>query len=62
MRATSLWNDSFTIEYADKGKVIEKITFKGSLRGAMRHVLHKYDYGCADFYTSDGKWLKEIMW
>lgn len=59
----NLWNDNFRIELdISSGRTVQQ--FKGSLKGAIRSVLcagHR-GHGTAGFYSSDGRFLKEIGW
>ncbi len=65
----TLWNDSFRIElvitqFDSMGSERkETLYFKGSLKNAIYSILrgNRKGHVCADFYTSDGCWLKEIM-
>lgn len=65
----SLWNDTFRIELVIKqfdsmgSERKETLYFKGSLKNAIYSILrgNRKGHVCADFYTSDGCWLKEIM-
>lgn len=58
----TLWNDEFKIKFTLANEETVTEIFKGSLRSAIRYALNRYDQGVASFYTSDGKWLKEIGW
>jgi hypothetical protein len=62
----SLWNDNFMIEFSVplSYNEFERKTefFEGSLKSAIKFALNRYPGGAANFYTSEGTWLKKIMW
>ncbi|MEB5480881.1 hypothetical protein P8825_15050 [Shouchella clausii] len=66
--AVSLWNDTFTIVFTLSDGVYngktweEKAAYTGSLKSAIRHAFNKHPAATADFYTSEGYWLKQIWW
>ncbi|MEC2296689.1 hypothetical protein P9266_18500 [Bacillus subtilis] len=64
----TLWNDTFRVElkltqYDGSGSECNKTEyFTGSLKSAIRSIVNGNHKGnvVANFYTSNGRWLKEI--
>lgn len=75
MEDTSIWNDTFTVEYTyaeDLSKFAPSSedmttyteTYTGSLKELHRLVLEERRHGRASvsFYNSNGEWLKTISY